>query len=262
VYQEGLVMLDDVEALQPRLSAEVVDSYQRLRQQTMDASGYDFLGQLYDAWRGLDHPDNTFISWHTAGRAIDVSDWYQQSGDRILYTARQDMGGQTYFRLYLRATRQDGSQGMPLRESLWETDRALAGSPSFDSSVRQMSPPGGYFIDFTDLAEREGWTRIAALTPPDGDWRTTYLDLEFWHYERRDQMTWYTAMQRIFSTTQLKERFNPTQVASQGYTVPQMIRAGIPGSNQVLMDGITCHYVDEDAQSSVLCKPRFLGGND
>jgi hypothetical protein len=257
VAQEGLVTLEDVEALQPRLSAEVVDSYQRLRQQLLRASGYDFLGGLYDAWRGLDHPENTFISWHTTGRAIDVYDWYQHSGDRILYTARQDMGGQTYFRLYLRAARQDGSQGLPLRESLWETDKALAGLPPFDADIRQMSPPGGYFVDFTDLAEREGWTRIAALTPPDGDWSTAYLGLEFWHYERRGRMTWYTAMQRIFSTEQLEARFRPAQVVSQGYMVPQMLRAGTPGSAQVLMDGLRCrHTVDQDVWPIVRCEPN------
>jgi TolB protein len=255
--QEGLTTLQHVEALQPQLSADVVHSYQRLRQQTLDASGYDFLGELYDAWRGLDHPDNTFMSWHTAGRAIDVYDWYQQSGDRILYTARQNMGGQTYFRIFLRTAQQDGSQGKPLRESLWETDRGLAGSQSFNSEMRQIAPIDGYFVDFTDLAEREGWTRIPALTPPDGDWTTNYLGLEFWHYERRDQMTWYTAMQRIFSTAQLEKRFMPDQVLSHGYTVPQMIRSGTPGASQLLMDGLSCHYVDKDDQSNVLCEPQL-----
>jgi TolB protein len=257
--QDGLTILDDVETLQPRISSGVADSYQRLRQHTMDASGYDFLGEIYDAWRGLDHPDNTLISWHTAGRAFDVHDWYQPSYERVLYTTRQDMHGQTYFRIYLRAARQDGSQGKPLRESVWETDQGLPESPPFDSVVRQRAPLDGYFVDFTDLAEREGWTRIAALTPPDGDWTTNYLGMEFWHYERRDQMVWYTAMQRVFSPAQLAGRFTPAQAVSQGYTLPQMIRAGVPGASQVLLDGLSCHRApyEEEARTLVWCEPRF-----
>ncbi|NJN66847.1 MAG: hypothetical protein HC884_09070 [Chloroflexaceae bacterium] len=257
---EGMSTLPEVQALQPRLSAEVVGSYQRLREQTLRASGRDFLDTLYDAWRGLDHPENTYISWHTAGRAIDVRDWYQQRNERILYTTRQNLSGYTYFRIYLRTLQQDGSQGKPLRESLWETDRNLPGAPPFDdAAVRQSPPLDGYFVDFTDLAEREGWTRISALEPPDGDWSQDYMGLEFWHYERRDGLTWYQAMQRIYSKAQLQNRFTPRQALEHGYTIKQVLQAGLPGASQLLISSMNCLLTVNDgatrSSAEVSCQP-------
>jgi TolB protein len=258
-YQDGLAVIPDVQALQPRLSVNVVEPYQQLREAVRNKSGYDFLDELYDAWRGLDHPENAYISWHTAGRAIDVRNWYQLNNERILYNSRQNLGGQTYFRIHLHTLRQDGSQGRPLRESLWETDRSLPGLPPFDSSeIRQTPPLNGYFVDFTEVAESRGWTRIPALTPPDGDWSSVYLDLEFWHYEYRDGLDWYMAMNQIYTKEQLGERFTPDRVLSEGYTVEQLISAGIPGASQLTMDGINCRILSEGSsprRPDVLCVP-------
>jgi TolB protein len=195
----GLATLASVQALQPRLAAAVSGSFQDLRRQMRDASGYDFLGVLNDAWRGLDHPFGKLLSWHKTGRAFDVRDWHAPGGQRSLFIAREVIGGLTYFRLYLRAARQDGSQGAPIRQSLWETEGRRANPELARAGGQAHAPPDGYFVDFTDLAERAGWTRIPALTPPDGDWQARYLDLEFWHYERRDGLSWYAAMQQIYT---------------------------------------------------------------
>lgn len=254
IPRPGLTTLPDVYALQPRLSLAVVPSYQQLRERIFRASGYDFLSELYDAWRGLDHPASAYLSWHMAGRAIDVRNRYRRNKVRILYTSRQVLGGQTYFRLYLQAAAQDGSQGQPLRESLWETDRWYAGAQTFDEDIRRIPPIDGYFVDFTDLAEREGWMRIAALSPPDGDWKHDYMDQEFWHYERRDGLTWYTAMRQIFRDAELRKRYTPGQILAHGYSLAQMIRAGIPGTAQILMDGMSCAQA---AEQDVQCQPAL-----
>lgn len=225
----GLAVLPDIEALQPRLAATVADSFQGLRQQTLNASGHDFLGVLNDAWRGLDHPYAGCLSWHKTGRAFDVRDWYAPENIRSLFIQREDLNGYTYFRIYLRTEKQDGSQGVPLHGSVWETTGRLGDPYLLQAGGQALPPPSGYFIDFTDLAEREGWTRIPALTPPHGDWRRNYLDLEFWHYERRDGLSWYEAMLQIYDKAELQKRFTPDQVQLHGYTTEEMIRAGIPG---------------------------------
>lgn len=224
----GLATLPNVQALQPRLAAAVSDSFTRLRQHVLDASGHDFLSVLNDAWRDLDHPAPSLLSWHKTGRAMDVRDWYAPGGRRSLFIARQVLAGQTYFRMYLRAARQDGSQGLPLRESLWETDGRLARPELAAAGGQVLPPPSGYYVDFTDLAEREGWTRIPALTPPDGDWRRTYLHLEFWHYERRDGLSWYTAMQQIYDDDELRRRFTTERVLRAGYTPESIKQARLP----------------------------------
>ncbi|HEU5013766.1 MAG TPA: hypothetical protein VFT66_14675 [Roseiflexaceae bacterium] len=230
----GLAMLPNVQALQPRLAAAVTDSFMRLRQRTRDASGHDFLGVLNDAWRDLDHPSAGFLSWHKTGRAMDLRDWYAPGGQQTLFIARQILAGQTYFRIYLRAARQDGSQGMPLRENLWQTDGRLARPDLAAAGGQALAPPRGYFVDFTDLAEREGWTRIPALTPPDGDWRHTYLDLEFWHYEHRDGLNWYTAMQHIYDDGELRRRFTTRLALQEGYSIESLVGVGLPDTPQWL----------------------------
>jgi len=226
----GLLDLPEVEALQPRLAAAVADSFQALRQQLLAASGHDFLAVLNDTWRGLDHPQGGILSWHKTGRAFDVRDWYAPHGLRTLYITREDLGGQTYFRLYLRTQQQDGSQGAPLRDSLWETDGRLAHPELAQAGGEPLPPPDGYFVDLTDLAERAGWTRIPGLTPPDGDWRQEYLDLEFWHYERRDGLRWYEAMQLLYPDAPLQARFTSARLLEHGFAPERLIVAGIPGT--------------------------------
>jgi TolB protein len=232
--QRGLVTLTDVQALQPRLAAAVAGSFQRLRQRTRVESGYDYAGALNDAWRGLDHPDGYYLSWHKTGRAIDLRDWYAPGGRRALFIARQALGGQTYFRIYLRAARQDGSQGVPLRESLWETDGRLANSELISAGGYALPPPPGYYVDFSDLAEREGWTRIPGLTPPDGDWRQAYIDMEFWHYERRDRLSWYVAMRQAYDDDELAARFTPELALQHGCTLEDVLIAGLSDAQPVL----------------------------
>jgi TolB protein len=233
-FPPGLASLNGVRALQPRLAAAVTPSYQRLRNSVLKATGYDFLDALNDAWRGIDHPLAKYLSWHKTGRAIDVRDWFAPDGQNIVEIVRQNLDGKTYFRMYLRTARQDGSQGVPFRSMIWTAVGRRNDSETALRGGRELTPPEGYYVDFTDLAAREGWTRVPALTPPDGDWRQNDLDLEFWHYEHRDQLSWYAAMQLVYRQEALQQRYTPDQIFARGYTREAILHAGIPGGAQLL----------------------------
>lgn len=218
--------LVNIDARQPVLSSSVVPSFERLRQHIMLESGYDFLGTLNDVWRGLDHPDKVLISWHRAGRAFDTRDWFATDRQR-LFIAREWLDGQIYFRLYILAQNQDGTKGRPLKESLWFTEGRLVNAELREHGGRFQVPSNGYFVDITELASREGWTRIPALTPPYGNWKHRYIDMEFWHYEKRSSLTWYAAMKQVYQAEELNRRYNPQLLLSRSYTWAQLVTAGI-----------------------------------
>jgi len=108
-----------------------------------------------------------------------------------------------FWRLYLRAIRQDGSTGQPII------------LPVFSRSSRTLAPPPkGYFVDFTALAAAHGWRRIAAQERESFNWRSELLAQEYWHFERRDGLSWYGAVRlihddktiaRLFSVEALKD---------------------------------------------------------
>ena len=81
-------------------------------------TGWEFLAGLSEAARPLSFKSDAsdYLSRHKAGRAIDLLFDYFTPQGQILQTAREDLPGQTLWRLYLRTAKQDGSQGEPLRE--------------------------------------------------------------------------------------------------------------------------------------------------
>ena len=224
----GVSEVADIDAPSNLFANAVVGSFTRLRAQVKDELGYDFLFRFGDTWRSVGNSSGGMMSWHKTGRAFDVPHAYNVGGERRLYLARQVLGDQTYFRIYLKTKKQDGSQGAPMRETVFE----VLGRQNDPTVVREggfpLPPPAGYFIDFTALAEREGWTRISGLTAPDGDWRKHYNDIEYWHYERRDNLRWYEAMALVQPADRLNAVMTRPKLRDAGYTLEELDRAGIP----------------------------------
>ncbi|WP_288090935.1 DPP IV N-terminal domain-containing protein [Roseiflexus sp.] len=204
----GMVALGDVRAGGiPALAAAVKPSFDALRRDVIEASGYDFLGQLSEASRAVDFQNGTssFTSWHKAGRAFDTRWDYRVNGQQILYISPEWRAGRLFWRLYLRTSRQDGSMGEPLT------------APVFDVQNRRLlPPPAGYFVDFTALAAAHGWNRIAAQERDTFDWRTQLLALEYWHFERRDGLSWYQAMRLVHDDQTLERIFTIERVLEAG----------------------------------------------
>ncbi|NLE77366.1 MAG: hypothetical protein GX605_11525, partial [Chloroflexi bacterium] len=70
----GFYRVPNLEVPNERLNALIAHSFVALRQRVREETGWDFLGQLSDAWRPLEAEDDTssFGSWHKAGRAVDL----------------------------------------------------------------------------------------------------------------------------------------------------------------------------------------------
>ena len=193
----GLVRLPDVAAPNPQLSPLVVDAFSGLRAQAGQAVGWDVLGDLQNAFVGLNDPlppGFAYNDWLYTGRGIALSAVAGQSG--WLEVVREDYGVETYWRLFVRAVPQDGTRGEPLRVRPWDFSTRASGDPSaYDrgGSVK-TSIPVGYYIDLTQLAADYRFERVPAMS----NWRTYYPAARFNEFARTDGLTWLEAMLQIY----------------------------------------------------------------
>ncbi len=197
------------------LATDVLPSFQELRRAVIQRSGHDFLVHLSEATRPVDFNSSSasYTSWHKAGRAFDTLFNYSAGGRQVLYISPELIAGRLFWRLYLRAAQQDGSQGAPLTAPVFQpTSRTL------------LPPPDGYFVDFTALAAEYGWGRIAAQERDTFNWRSDLLALEYWHFERRDNLSWYAAMALVYDERTLERLFN----------VEVLLKAGVRSPNPFL----------------------------
>ena len=108
----------------PQLHADVAASYTAWRAEVAQQSGYDVLGRVSDMFRSLGYSSHPYghLSWHRTGRAVDLLfEWHAPeekqdliNGPNRLLVIREDLGAQTYWRLYLHCRDQDGTMGEPL----------------------------------------------------------------------------------------------------------------------------------------------------
>ena len=75
---------------------------------------------------------------------------------------------------------------------------------------------------------RYGWQRIAAQERENFDWRSEPLALEYWHFERRDGLTWYDAMRLVYDTKTLERLFSTEQLLAAGVREETIPRLGLP----------------------------------
>jgi TolB protein len=178
-----------------KLSDAVNDSYNALRKRVREQIGWDYLAILGDSWRPMNHtprPGQGRISWHVCGRAVDINQGFLRSGDIEL--VREDIGGVTYWRVYIKAKVQDGSLGEPLRTAPWDLNARSKGGMSTAQGGELKAIPEGYYVDFTTLAMDYGWERRNALS----NWRASYFDIEWWHFQKTEGMSWYECMLELY----------------------------------------------------------------
>jgi TolB protein len=198
----ALVPLPDVTASDPRLSDRVDDSFNGLRNTSAKSLGWDFLRTLDNALvepRAPLPPTMERDTWLKAGRAFDFSRGAAQNG--WVEVTREDLAFRTFWRVWVRPAKQDGTLGEPLRLPPWDFRTRFSGSPEpYDAGGEfARSIPPGYFVDFTTLAEDYGWTRV----PAQNNWRSFFDGVLYWRYEHRGGLNWLDAMREVYTAGQV-----------------------------------------------------------
>jgi len=191
-----LVTIPNVNGGGEMLSDRVNDSYNALRQAIEKETGWDYLAILGDSWRPMNHtarPGQGRISWHVCGRAVDINQGYLRDGRIEL--VKEEVGGVTFWRVYIRAREQDGSMGEPMRTAPWDLSARSEGGLAGMQGGKLKPVPEGYYVDFTTLAADYGWERRNALS----NWRNSWFDIEWWHFQKTEGMSWYDCMLEMYS---------------------------------------------------------------
>ncbi|NLE75737.1 MAG: hypothetical protein GX605_03150, partial [Chloroflexi bacterium] len=124
-----------------------------------------------------------------------------------LEVERQDLGGRTYWQIYLRPKLQNGGQGEPLFREPWDLSGA-ARRRHPDDGGQWKTIPLGYYVDLTALARQYGWQRIPAIDRPDFSWTWHFLAIEYWHLERPDGLSWYDALLEVYPESEIAPVFH------------------------------------------------------
>jgi TolB protein len=194
--RQHLVSLSDLDAPDPRLHDLADESFASLREYVAQATGWDFLATLENAFVPLTSPllPGLGNDWLYTGRAFSFNTAPIHAG--WIEIVREEFGQETYWRIYLLARFQDGSQGRPFTIQPWNLNARFDGNPAIYEKGGALKPgiPIGYWVDFTEIAEAFGWERLPAL----GNWRAFYQGARFNEFVHRLGIDWRSAMTELY----------------------------------------------------------------
>ena len=207
-----VVPIADVQAPYPQLHDLVDESFNVLRKRVITETGWDALASLENAFipltTGLD--PGLQEDWLYTGRAFAINSLMANAGWMV--TLREDVGAQTYWRVYIRANVQDGSVGEPIHDAPWNLSARYELDPrTYEQGGKYAPVPSGYWVDVTDLALTYGWERLPALP----NWRTYYAGARFTEFALTNGLDWYSAMRELYPPEAL---ITPTQVLPPSLT--------------------------------------------
>jgi len=188
--------LEDIQAPSPLLHDLVDESFQALRLHIATDSGWDFLATLENAYVPLTAmlDPGQRVDWLYTGRAIAFTTLPVSAG--WVAMVREDIGPQTYWRVYVRARFQDGSAGIPMHEQSWDFNARYSGDTvAYEQGgalLEGVLP--GYWIDFTRLAVAYGWERL----PAQSEWRADYGAARFNEFVFTSGLDWQNAMLELY----------------------------------------------------------------
>jgi hypothetical protein len=140
------------------------------------------------------------------GRAVDISQELGGGKNQRYYILKEDAGGQTFWRIYCKTDKQDGSQGSLHRKG---TVTCFAFHNWSDYKL-----PEGHYIDLTSVIESTGkFERI----PAQNGWNGSYNKTEWWHFQYKldKQPTFLDEMELI--------GYTEAQLRAAGWSSPQML---------------------------------------
>lgn len=206
----NLVGIDGLSAPYPLLQDSADESFIALRVEIARQSGWDLLGDLENAFLPITEPAHPGLvdEWLFTGRGFALHTSALQAG--WMLTVRESYGGMTFWRVWIRARYQDGSQGEPLRARPWNLGARSSGDPrAFEEGGKVEPIPPGYWIDFTELAARFSWKPLPALS----NWRTYYPAARFNQFTFTEGLDWDAAMAQIY----------PPEAVHQATPIPSQI---------------------------------------
>lgn len=192
-----LVDLAGVSAPTASLIEPAARAFEGLRTAALEQAGWDVVGDLENAFVGVNEPlppGFAYNDWLYTGRGFSLPEELYQSG--TLQVVREDFGGQTYWRIYVRTVPQSGEHGRPMEWQPWDFGARYVGdSQDYDAGGREQDQtPGGYYLDFTGLAAQFGFQRQPALP----NWRTFYPGARFGEFAFTEGLDWTTAMRQLY----------------------------------------------------------------
>jgi len=229
-----LLQLADVDLptpdMTPYLSDRVDDSYYALRQRILDEVGYDYLGELSEAYRpvGFYSDVSEYASWHKSGRALDTLFDYHNGEGQVMELVRDDRGGETYWRVMLRCLVQDGSCGLPLTAAAWNYSRTARTELAPDQGGVEKGEIAAYYVDVTSLMGEYGWTRISSWDSEEFSWTWHFKGFEYWHFQKTDGLLWYQAMQEVHAPAKLSQLFTYEDMRQRGDPPVLIALKGVP----------------------------------
>lgn len=195
VGRKGVVELNNVDVPEAFLADSADEAFYALRQGIGQKSGWDFLASLEKAYLPLTSKDSPAITqnWLFTGRAINVNTIPIDAG--WMAVSREDFNGQTFWRIWLKCLNQDGSCGKPMLTAVWDFSSRFDSEPeAYENGGKVASIPAGYWIDFSEFANRYGWDRI----PSQADWRYYYPGILFNQLVFDQGLTWSDAMLELY----------------------------------------------------------------
>ncbi len=210
---KSIVKLDGVQAPLAMLQEGAEGSFQALRERVSKEEGWDFLNSLEEAYVPLTSRLGPGFSedWLYTGRAFCFNTAPLQAGWMVL--SRENYGPEVYWRVYLRARLQDGSQGQPLHITPFDITARHSGDPHAyeEGGSTDQVVPAGYWVDFTRLAATYGWERVPSLS----SWRISYSGVRYNEYVLSQGLDWVSAMLQVYPREALD---TPTPVSSPTIT--------------------------------------------
>jgi TolB protein len=191
-----LVPLVDVAAPYPQLHDMVDESFLALRVRVAEEAGWDLLATLENAYVPLTSPLAPGLGndWLYSGRAFTLTPLPINAGWMVVVP--EQFGFETYWRVYLKARFQDGSQGKPLPAHPWDLNARYSGDQIAyeQGGIPHENMPVGYWIDFTALASAYGWERLPALP----NWQSLFPAARFNEFVHSGGQDWRSAMLELF----------------------------------------------------------------
>lgn len=210
----GLSPIGDTEALYPLLQDQVDEAFLALRSNLASRIGWDYLATLENAYLPLTAPLSPGMheDWLYTGRAFAINQAPLQAG--WMAVVREDFGSKTYWRIFLRARMQDGTQGAPLYTLPWNFGARSSGDPRYyeEGGALAEEIPEGYWLDFTCLASQFGWERLPALNA----WKYSYSAARYNEFVLTGGLDWLAAMREIYPESALA---TPTPVPTATNTL-------------------------------------------